>query len=147
MIRVHTDGACAGNPGPGGWAWVNLDARTSASGGAEHTTNQRMEVQAAYEAVISHPGCRLRIVSDSKYVVDCFNQSWYEGWMKRGWKRAGNKEVMNLDLWRPFIELVLARGDTDFEWVKGHSGDPGNEAADIAAVAAVPVLAKRMQYR
>ncbi|MEQ1787348.1 MAG: SLOG family protein [Acidimicrobiales bacterium] len=131
---AYTDGACSGNPGPGGWAWAIPGGRF-ASGAADHTTNQRMEIAAAYEAVQAIEG-RLEIVSDSTYVVNCFRDRWHEGWVKRGWKNSSRQPVANRDLWEPFIELVLARGDVTFRWVKGHAGDPMNDLVDRLAVEA-----------
>ncbi len=134
-MRVYTDGACSGNPGPGGWAWATEDGRTG-SGGEPQTTNQRMELQAVLEAVRSVPG-ELVIVSDSTYVVNCFNDRWYEGWIKRGWKNSAKKPVANRDLWEPLVEHYLGRRpEIEFEWVKGHSGDPMNDLVDQLAVEA-----------
>lgn len=134
MTRVWTDGACRGNPGPGGWAWVAEDGRW-ASGGEAESTNQRMEIMAAYRAVRDHEG-PVTVVSDSTYVVNCFRDSWWQGWLKRDWKNSQKKPVANRDLWEPFIELYRSRADVDFEWVKGHSGDEMNDVADRLAVAA-----------
>lgn len=107
-----------------------------ASGPEAATTNQRMEVQAALEAVRAIDG-PLRIVSDSKYVVDCFNNRWYDGWQQRNWKNAKKEPVKNQDLWKPLIGLYLARRDEiTFEWVKGHSGDTMNDVVDRLAVEA-----------
>jgi ribonuclease HI len=94
-----------------------------------------MEVTAAFEAVraISGP---LEVVSDSTYVVHCFRDRWHEGWKRRGWRNSQKQPVANRDLWEPFIELVLARGDVSFRWVKGHSGDPMNDVVDRLAVEA-----------
>lgn len=131
---IYTDGACKGNPGPGGWAWAIPGGRWS-SGYDPETTNQRMEVTAAYTAVRDNPG-RLRIVSDSTYVVNCFRDEWWKGWRARGWKNARKEPVANRDLWEPFVDLVERR-DVTFEWVKGHSGDPMNDLVDRLAVAAV----------
>ncbi|MEM7095628.1 MAG: SLOG family protein [Actinomycetota bacterium] len=128
---VYTDGACSGNPGPGGWAWVVPDGE-AAYGGADETTNQRMELQAVLEAVTSLPG-PLHIVSDSTYVVNCFRDSWWRGWLKRDWKNSQKKPVANRDLWEPLIEEYQRR-DLEFEWVKGHSGDRWNDRADELAV-------------
>lgn len=132
--KVYTDGACSGNPGPGGWAWA-LDDSCFASGPAAQTTNQRMEIQAALEAVraISGP---LVVVSDSTYVVNCFKDRWWQGWLKRDWKNSAKKPVANRDLWEPLIELVRSRGDVTFQWVKGHSGHPMNDLVDRLAVEA-----------
>ena len=135
MTTVYTDGACLGNPGPGGWAWA-VEGGRYASGYAEHTTNQRMEVMAAFEAVKAHPDGELVVVSDSTYVVNCFRDSWHVGWKKRGWVNSQRKPVANRDLWEPFIALVLDRGDVTFRWVKGHGTDPWNEIVDQLAVEA-----------
>jgi ribonuclease HI len=133
-LEVWTDGACSGNPGPGGWAWATKDGR-QASGGARATTNQRMEIQAALEAVKALPS-PLRVVSDSTYVVNCFRDAWWKGWLARGWLNSAKKPVANRDLWEPLIVLVRDRGDVSFGWVKGHSGDPMNDLVDRLAVAA-----------
>ncbi len=135
MTVVYTDGACSGNPGPGGWAWAVPDG-PYASGADAHTTNQRMEITAALEAVRTHDGGALEIVSDSTYVVNCFRDRWYEGWMRRGWTNSQRKPVANRDLWEPLVELVVARGDVTFRWVKGHSADPMNDLVDRLAVEA-----------
>ena len=133
MTRVWTDGACKGNPGPGGWAWVTEDGRW-ANGCEAESTNQRMEIMAAFDAVRSHDG-PVTVVSDSTYVVNCFRDRWWEGWLKRGWKNSQRKRVANRDLWEPFVELYRSRDVTpDFEWVKGHSGDVNNDIADRLAV-------------
>ena len=136
---VYTDGACKGNPGPGGWGWAVPDGPTG-SGGAEQTTNQRMELEAVLRAVESLPG-PLRIHSDSTYVVNCFNDQWYDGWLKRGWKNSQKKPVANRDLWEPLIDHYLQRVDEiEFIWVKGHAGNVWNERADELAVAAAQVV-------
>jgi ribonuclease HI len=131
---AYTDGACSGNPGPGGWAWA-VPGGGFGSGCEAHTTNQRMEISAAFEAVRALPG-PLEIVSDSTYVVNCFRDRWHEGWITRGWLNSQKKPVANRDLWEPFVELVLSRGDVTFRWVKGHSGDPMNDVVDRLAVEA-----------
>jgi ribonuclease HI len=105
------------------------------SGAEAHTTNQRMEIVAAAQAVEHLPG-PLEIVSDSTYVVKCFNDRWWEGWRRRGWKNSKKEPVANRDLWEPFIEAVLGRGDVTFTWVKGHSGNEWNDLADRLAVEA-----------
>jgi len=128
---VYTDGACSGNPGPGGWGWVVPDGE-AAFGGAERTTNQRMELMAVLQAVQTLPG-PLHIVSDSTYVVNCFKDNWWKGWLKRGWKNSQKKPVANRDIWEPLIELYQQR-DLTFEWVKGHSGSKWNDRADELAV-------------
>ncbi len=133
-LEVWTDGACSGNPGPGGWAWATEDGR-QASGGADRTTNQRMEIEAALEAVRALDG-PLVVVSDSTYVVNCFRDSWWKGWIARGWTTSARKPVANRELWEPLVQLVRDRGDVSFRWVKGHSGDPMNDLVDRLAVAA-----------
>ena len=131
---VYTDGACLGNPGRGGWAWA-VPEGAYASGAEPLTTNQRMEVTAALEAVRSIEG-PLEVVSDSIYVVNCFRDRWWEGWLARGWRNSQRKPVANRDLWEPFVDVVRARGDVQFRWVKGHSDDPMNDLVDRLAVAA-----------
>jgi ribonuclease HI len=132
VLEVWTDGACSGNPGPGGWAWATKDGR-QASGGEGHTTNQRMEIQAALEAVRALDG-PLTVVSDSTYVVNCFRDGWWRGWLSRGWVNSAKKPVANRDLWEPLVIAVRDRGDVTFRWVKGHSGDPMNDLVDQLAV-------------
>ncbi len=133
-LVVYTDGACKGNPGPGGWAWA-IDDEHYASGADAHTTNQRMEVSAVLEALRANAG-PVEIRSDSTYVVNCFRDRWYVGWKKRGWKNSQRQPVANRDLWEPLIELVLERGDVTWQWVKGHSGVPMNDLVDRLAVEA-----------
>jgi ribonuclease HI len=130
---VYTDGACFGNPGPGGWAWIVPDG-PFASGAEAKTTNQRMELSAALDAVRSLPD-PLEVISDSTYVVNCFRDRWWEGWLKRGWTNSNRKPVANRDLWEPLVEEVRRR-DIVFRWVKGHSGDRWNDFADRLAVEA-----------
>ncbi len=132
---VFTDGACAGNPGRGGWAWaVAPSGELNGSGGAAHSTNQRMELQAVLEALKSLTG-QLTIVSDSTYVVHCFRDRWWVKWKANGWKNSQKQPVANTDIWVPLVELVIERSPT-FRWVKGHSGDPMNDLVDRLAVAA-----------
>jgi ribonuclease HI/uncharacterized phage-like protein YoqJ len=137
LTVVYTDGACSGNPGPGGWAWAVPDG-TFASGAAERTTNQRMEITAALEAVrsLGADSPRLEIVSDSTYVVNCFRDRWWEGWERRGWVNSQRKPVANRDLWEPLVSLVRDHGHVTFRWVKGHSGDAMNDVVDRLAVEA-----------
>jgi ribonuclease HI len=138
VIVVYTDGACSGNPGPGGWAWaVAPSGDINDSGGEARSTNQRMEIMAAYQAVLHFEDDPriIRIVADSTYVVKCFNDGWWRGWHKRGWKNSQRQPVANRDLWEPFIELVINRGRVEFEWVKGHSGNRMNDYVDALAVA------------
>jgi len=135
LTTVYTDGACSGNPGPGGWAWAVPDGPYR-SGAAASATNQRMEITAALEAVTSLPG-RLDVVSDSTYVVNCFRDRWWQGWLARNWKNSQNKPVKNRDLWEPLIDAYRADAQRlSFRWVKGHSGDPMNDLVDRLAVEA-----------
>ena len=124
VVTVFTDGACSGNPGPGGWGWaVSPDGSPSGAGGEANTTNQRMELAAVH------------VVSDSTYVVNCFRDGWWKKWKRNGWKNSKREPVANVDLWEPLIELVTTN-EISFEWVKGHSGNPMNDFADELAVAA-----------
>jgi ribonuclease HI len=133
-FTVFTDGACAGNPGPGGWAWATApDGALRGSGGEAHSTNQRMEITAVLEALRSLDG-RLVIVSDSTYVINGCT-TWWKKWKLNGWRNSQKQPVANIDLWQPLIELVIARQPT-FRWVKGHSGDLMNDLVDELAVAA-----------
>jgi ribonuclease HI len=134
-LVVYTDGACSGNPGPGGWAWAVVGGEPHASGFEPLTTNQRMEIMAAAKAVDALQG-PLDLVSDSTYVVNCFNKRWYVKWHANGWKNSAKQPVANRDLWEPFIDAVLARGDVVFKWVKGHSDDKMNDLVDALAVEA-----------
>lgn len=132
---VFTDGACSGNPGPGGWAWVEVDGRW-ASGYEAETTNQRMELCAVLDACSSFAG-PLRIVSDSTYVVNCWRDEWWRGWLRRGWRNSKKEPVANRDLWEQLVPHFRDRDDLELSWVKGHSGDHWNDIADRLAVAAV----------
>jgi ribonuclease HI len=132
---VYTDGACVGNPGPGGWAWA-IPAGRFRSGAAEHTTNQRMEITAVLEAVRDLPG-PLEVVSDSTYVVNCFRDGWWRNWLARDWHNSQRKPVANRDLWEPLIEAYRADPDRlKFRWVKGHGTDEMNILVDRLAVEA-----------
>ncbi len=139
---VYTDGACSGNPGPGGWAWA-VPAGPYHSGAAAHTTNQRMEITAALEAVQALDG-PLEVVSDSTYVVNCFRDRWWQGWLARGWTNSQKKPVANRDLWEPLIEAYRAEpGRVQFRWVKGHGSDPMNDLVDRLAVEAAAAQSGR----
>ena len=139
---AYTDGACQGNPGPGGWAWAVQGGGRWASGAEAQSTNQRMEIKAALDAVASLDGT-LVVVSDSTYVVNCFRDRWWAGWIERGWVNKAKKPVANQDLWKPLIELVNGRGDVTFRWVKGHSGDVMNDLVDRLAVEAAATQRER----
>ncbi|MGH9000199.1 MAG: RNase H family protein [Acidimicrobiia bacterium] len=133
---VYTDGACSGNPGPGGWAWAVAPAGPFAAGAEASSTNQRMEIRAVLEALRALDGT-VEVRSDSTYVVNCFRDRWWEGWLRRGWVNSQKKPVANRDLWEPLIALYRdRRGEITFTWVKGHSGDPMNDAVDRLAVEA-----------
>lgn len=133
-ITIYTDGACSGNPGPGGWAWA-IEGGAFASGADPATTNQRMELMAVLKALTTNEG-PLLIVSDSTYVVNCFRDKWYAGWHARGWVNSKRQPVANRDIWEPLIDNVLARKNVAFRWVKGHSGHPMNDLVDRLAVEA-----------
>ena len=142
-VVVYTDGACSGNPGPGGWGWaVAPDGVPNGSGGERHTTNQRMELLAVLEALrslgVGSEAGPVEVVSDSTYVVNCFRDRWWVKWERNGWKNSNRQPVANVDIWKPLVELVNS-GTVGFRWVKGHSGDPMNDLVDQLAVAAVPV--------
>jgi ribonuclease HI len=130
---VYTDGACIGNPGPGGWAWATATDRF-AFGADPLTTNQRMELTAVIEAVAAHPG-QIEVASDSEYVVRCFRERWWVRWRAKGWRNTKGQPVANQDLWRPLIDVVVDQrpGGITFRWVKGHSGEPLNELVDQLA--------------
>lgn len=132
---VYTDGACVGNPGPGGWAYA-VPGGMFRSGTEDPSTNQRMEIMAALRAVEDIEG-DLEIVSDSTYVVNCFRDRWWQGWIERGWLNSQKKPVANKDLWAPLVAAVTA-GDRSisFRWVKGHGSDHMNDVVDRLAVEA-----------
>ncbi len=139
IAEVYTDGACSGNPGPGGWgAVLGWQGKTrEISGGEAATTNNRMELMAAIAALesLTRP-VTVRIHTDSTYVKDGITQ-WIHRWKRNGWKTANKKPVKNEDLWRR-LDAALARHDVSWHWVKGHAGHPGNERADALARDAVP---------
>lgn len=136
-VTVFTDGACSGNPGPGGWgAILRFGAyEKELSGGEASTTNNRMELSAVIAGLsaLKEP-CRVTVVTDSKYVYDGMIKGWAEGWRRRGWRRADGSPALNSDLWERLLDLA-AKHDVSFCWVKGHSGHPENERCDRLAVA------------
>ena len=142
-VTIYTDGACSGNPGPGGWGaildWNGIEKEIS--GGAPETTNNRMELTGVIEALslLKEP-CVVELYSDSKYVIDALEKGWVYGWKKRGWIKSDKKPALNVDLWERLLPLV-ARHEVRYHWVKGHAGNPLNERCDT--------LAKQcaMQYR
>jgi ribonuclease HI len=133
-IEIYTDGACRGNPGPGGWGVLLIAGRhrKTMHGGDPETTNNRMELTAAIEALnaLRKPS-KVILHTDSKYVMDGINE-WMANWKKRGWKTAAKKPVKNQDLWMALDEATQ-RHEIEWQWVKGHDGNPGNEAADELA--------------
>ena len=139
-VIIYTDGACSNNPGPGGWGAILIygDHRKELSGYEEETTNQRMELTAAIKALeaLKIP-CRVKLHSDSAYLINCFRQGWYKKWVENGWRNAKNQSVENQDLWQRLLELDSFH---EIEWikVKGHSDDPLNERADQLATSAIP---------
>ena len=139
IVEIFTDGACSGNPGPGGWgAFLRFkDREKELSGGAQETTNNRMELQAAIEGLraLKRP-MRVAIHTDSTYVKDGITK-WIVNWKRNGWKTAAKKRVKNVDLWQA-LDGVLIGHDVEWHWVKGHAGHPENERADALARAAVP---------
>jgi len=138
-VTIYTDGACSGNPGPGGWAAIVIDGghERELSGGESRTTNQRMEIRGVLEGLRSVEGRRrVDLYSDSAYVINCFRDKWYQRWRQNGWKNAQKKPVENRDLWEAVIALA-ERHDVSWHKVPGHAGDPLNERADRLARAAI----------
>ncbi len=133
-VTIYTDGACSGNPGPGGWGaiLVHGETRKELSGGDSETTNNRMELQAAIEALnaLKRP-CKVALYTDSVYVRDGITK-WIKGWQRNGWRTAAKKPVKNAELWQALQE-ALQPHDIDWHWVKGHAGHPENERADELA--------------
>jgi ribonuclease HI len=139
-VTIYTDGACSGNPGPGGWGAVLIygDKEKELSGGERETTNNRMELMAAIEALRSlKTSCKVDLFTDSNYVRDGI-QKWIHGWKKNGWKTADKKPVKNMELWQE-LEAETHQHDITWHWVKGHNGDVRNEQADALARAGIPL--------
>jgi len=134
VIEIWTDGACSGNPGPGGWGVLLVagSKRKELFGGETDTTNNRMELMAAIEALnaLNKPSA-VRLHTDSTYVKDGLTK-WIHGWKRNGWKTSAKKPVKNKDLWQA-LETACERHEIEWKWVKGHAGDPGNEKADALA--------------
>jgi len=136
-VIVYTDGACSGNPGPGGWGAVLIwnGTEKELSGGDAHTTNNRMEMQAVIEALkaLTKP-CLVKVHSDSSLIINAFSQGWIDSWIKRGWRKADKKPVENKELWQAMLEAMKPH---NVKWikVKGHSGIELNERVDRLAVA------------
>ena len=137
-IQIHTDGACSGNPGPGGFgAVLQFGAhRNELSGGFRKTTNNRMELLAVIEGLraLKEP-CEVSVFTDSKYIVDAVNKGWARRWQANGWRRNPREKALNPDLWAQLLALLDTHA-VALRWVKGHAGNPGNERADALAVAA-----------
>ena len=145
LVEIFTDGACSGNPGPGGWgAILRCDGREKElSGGESHTTNNRMELSGVINALsaLKYP-CKVRLTTDSKYVVDGITKGWAQGWKKRGWKKSDGKPALNPDLWGQLLDLMAVH-DVEFCWIKGHVGHEENERCDRLAVAQRDVYSGR----
>lgn len=135
-VEIYTDGACSGNPGPGGWGAVLRYGKTEKeiSGGALSTTNNRMELSAVIAAlrILKEP-CEVTLTTDSKYVADSISKGWVYGWKKRGWVKSDKKPALNADLWEQLLPLLEIHKVT-ICWVKGHAGHPENERCDFLAV-------------
>ena len=143
-VTIYTDGACSGNPGPGGWGAILFFNGTEKeiSGGEAHTTNNRMEIRAAIEGLNAlKRACAVDLFTDSQYVRQGITQ-WMHNWKRRGWRTADNKPVKNEDLWRELDEAA-ARHDVAWHWVKGHADDPVNIRVDELAVAAMKPFKKQ----
>jgi len=143
-IHIYTDGACRGNPGPGGWGALLIAGKHQKTmhGGDPETTNNRMELTAAIEALNALKGhSRVVLHTDSKYVMDGIND-WMPNWKNRGWKTAAKKPVKNQDLWQALDEAI-ARHEIEWRWVRGHDGNPGNEAADALANQGIDEMQQR----
>ncbi len=136
-VELYTDGACSGNPGPGGYGAILVygGAERELSGGEPSTTNNRMELMAAIVGLeaLREP-CRVLLTSDSRYLVDAVEKHWLQNWAKRGWKKADGRPALNADLWQRLL-VQLERHDVTFRWIRGHAGHPYNERCDKLAVA------------
>ncbi len=136
-IVLYTDGSCKQNPGPGGWCAILVYGKNekTISGGERNTTNNRMELTAVISGLeaLKEP-CNVKLVSDSKYVIDALSLGWAKGWRSRGWKKSDKSPALNPDLWQKLLELTEIHSLT-FEWIKGHAGHPYNERCDSVAQA------------
>lgn len=136
-INIYTDGACSGNPGPGGWGAILIygETKKELSGGEAQTTNNRMELMGAISALESlNQPCRVTLYTDSQYIVNAINKGWAEKWRSNGWMRTKKEEAKNPDLWERLLRL-LETHDTAFVWVKGHAENEYNNRCDELAVA------------
>lgn len=136
-VEIYTDGACRGNPGKGGWGAILIygDKKKEMSGGEKETTNNRMELTAAIEALsaLKEP-CKVTMTSDSQYLINGITKGWAVSWRKNGWRKSDKSPALNPDLWQKLLDL-LDRHDVEFVWVKGHAGHPYNERCDELATA------------
>ncbi len=136
QIEIYTDGACSGNPGPGGWGAVLVynGKEKELSGSEKETTNNRMELTAVIMALnaLNQP-CEVKLTTDSKYVCDAVNKGWVYSWRKNGWRKSDKKPALNVDLWKELLSL-LEKHEVEFIWVKGHNGHKYNEICDALAV-------------
>jgi len=141
-VTIYTDGACSGNPGPGGWGAVLMygEHKKEMSGAEQGTTNNRMELNAAIEAlsVLKEP-CKVTLYSDSAYLVNCFQQGWYKGWLRNGWKNSKNQPVENQDLWKELLRLMEIH-TVQYVKVKGHADNEWNNRCDELATGAIKKL-------
>lgn len=136
-VTIYTDGACSGNPGPGGWAAILsfMGNEKVISGGEESTTNNRMELMAVISALqCLKESCSVQLYSDSQYVINGLSKGWAEGWKRNGWRKSDRKPALNTDLWDELLTLT-ARHDMHYNWVKGHEETEGNNRCDALAVA------------
>lgn len=136
-IKIYTDGACSGNPGPGGWGAVLEygEHKKELSGGEKDTTNNKMELTAVIKALsaLKEP-CKVTLTTDSKYVCDSVTKGWVYSWQKNNWRKADKKPALNIELWEQLLPLLQTH-QVEFVWVKGHAGHPQNERCDALAVA------------
>ncbi|MDR1002508.1 MAG: ribonuclease HI [Oscillospiraceae bacterium] len=137
LVKIYTDGACSGNPGPGGWGAILMygEHEKELSGGEPLTTNNRMELTAVIAALrLLKRKCRVLVTTDSKYVVDGITKGWAKSWRAKGWIKSDRKPALNPDLWGELLELTEYH-DVSFNWIKGHAGNEYNERCDKLAVA------------
>ncbi len=141
-VQIYTDGACSGNPGPGGWGAVLMYGQhiKEMSGAEPNTTNNRMELQAAISALTSlKEACKVTLYSDSAYLVNCFKQGWFKGWLKNGWKNSKGQPVENQDLWKELLRLMDIH-QVEYVKVKGHADNKWNNRCDELATGAIKQL-------
>lgn len=147
LVHIFADGACSGNPGPGGWGAVlkchALELEKHLSGAERNTTNNRMELTAVIRALgaLKAP-CRVVVTTDSRYVVDAFEKNWLGSWLRNGWRTASKQPVKNIELWKELL-AAASEHEVSWRWIRGHNGHPENELADGLAVAARMDLEKR----